>query len=366
MRAGKKGSRVVRVATYIVGFTLLGVAVVLFASSEARFLVRAAYEESRILLKRKSIEGLIADPTTSPTDRAQLELVLEARDFAARVLELDAGDTYTAYADVGRDTLLLVLSASPHDALVPYTWTYPIAGTVAYKGFFDPEAAQRAATRLEARGYDTYLRPAGAFSTLGWFNDPLLSTALSGDPVSLAATVIHEIAHNTLYVPGATAFNESFASFVGYRGAEALFESRRDSSNAAMAAGIWHDELKLSHFYAWLSDTLERLYGSAPDPEVLSRDKARIFAEARERLETSLGDSLEVYRGDLLARRPLNNASVVASRLYRTHLSRFESLWHANGRNLQRAVGTIVATVERERGRDPFEVLEAISSGRPH
>src|SRR5690606_29809700 len=105
----------------------------------------------------------------------------------------------------------------------PYTWWFPIVGRVPYKGFFDFDEAHEQARRLDARGYDTYVRPSAAFSTLGWFNDPVLNTVLRYSDVDLVQTVIHELTHNTIYIAGQAGFNESFATFVGDRGAAAFF-----------------------------------------------------------------------------------------------------------------------------------------------
>lgn len=332
----------------IVATIFAGYGTAYLASDDVRYITRAGLEETRILRAREPIAELVAGRESDPVVRQSLRLVLESRDYAAR-LGLNAKETYTTYADVGRDTLLLVLQAAPRDCICPYTWKYPIVGRIPYKGFFDLEAARRAAGDLEAKGYDVYLRPSGAFSTLGWFNDPLLSTALTRDSVELAALVFHEIAHNTVYVKSATPFNESFAQFVGYRSAESFFHDRGDSANARTAADRLHDEMVLGEFYADLVGRLETLYAARPDSAALARGRAEAGAWAREQLTGPVGARLRSFRIGTLPERPVNNARLIGARIYRTRLDLFDRWFERNGGDVRRSVAaldTLVAGVE--------------------
>jgi predicted aminopeptidase len=346
------------------GALIFGYGAAYLASSDVRYLTRAGIEQTLILQKRRPIERLLADPKTDPETRAYLHLVLEVRQHAAR-LGLEAGKTYTQYADVGRDTLLLVLSASPRNCICPVVWKYPIVGRVPYKGFFDPAMARREAERLARAGHDTYLRPAGAYSTLGWFEDPLLSTALVRDSVELAATVFHEIAHNTLYLKSATPFNESFAQLVGYRSAEEFFRDRGDTLLATRARDRWYDEIVLGEYYRDLLDRLETFYAGKPAGDSLEAGRRAIAQWAREQLEGPIGARLRTFRINRLAERPINNAALVGVRIYRTHLDWFDRWYEQHGRSIQQSVAALRDLLRGAPGDSAFARLEAALRSGP-
>jgi predicted aminopeptidase len=340
----------------LVGVLMAGYGTAYVASDDVRYLTRAGFEETRILQARRPIADVVRDPGTKPPLRGELRLVLDTRDYAAR-LGLNAKQTYTTYADVGRDTLLLNLSAAPKDCICPYTWKYPIVGRIPYKGFFDVRAARREADQLAARGYDIYLRPAAAFSTLGWFNDPLLSTALTPDSVELASLVFHEIAHNSLYVRSATPFNESFAQLVGYRAAEHFFRDRGDSAAARRAADRWHDEIVLGEYYDSLVGRLNRFYATRPDSAALDSGRADAARWARAELEGPVGQQLRTYRIGRLAERPINNAQLVGARIYRTHLDLFDRWYRQHDEDVGRSVAALKELMAGAEGDSAFARL---------
>jgi predicted aminopeptidase len=341
----------------VVAALFAGYGTAYLASDDIRYLTRAGFEETRILQSREPINRLVREARLDRGTRASLNLVLEARDYAAR-LGLKAKDTYTTYADVGRDTLLLVLQVAPKDCICPHTWKYPIVGRIPYKGFFDAAAARREADRFSARGFDVYLRPSSAFSTLGWFNDPLLSTALTRDSVELAATVFHEIAHNTLYVKSATPFNESFAQLVGYRSAEAFFRDRGDAAGSRQASERWNDEMVLGDYYAALIARLDSLYARHPDPAALEQGRRAAAEWARAQLEGPVGQRLRTIKIGRLAERPINNAQLIGATIYRTRLDLFERWYRLHNRDVAASVRTLKDLMQGVDGDSAFTRLE--------
>lgn len=331
------------------------------ATTTGRYLVRAAWEEGRILARRRAIVDVIADRRSAPALRDQLRLVLDARRFAADSLGLRAGRSFTTFAAVDHDTLVLVLSGAYRDRLRPVTWWFPIVGSVPYKGYFKFPDAVRAAEALEQRGFDAYVRPSPAFSTLGWFDDPLVSATLQTDSLELANTVIHELTHNTFYASGRADFNESFANFVGTRGSAAFFRSRGDTTGAREIEQRWSDEKTMGAFWGWVYTALDSAFRAHPadtDPDRQARLAARdsLYALARDSLRTAVAMRVRTIPAEALARARLDNAVLLARRVYRTHLDDFDAVYARCGGKLRRAVVQVI-DIARGNERDPFAGL---------
>jgi predicted aminopeptidase len=212
-------------------------------------------------------------------------------------------------------------------------------GSVPYKGFFDFDAGRREAKAVDAAGYDAVLRPAAAFSTLGWFNDPLLPTTLKLDTLELANTVIHELVHTTYYAPGQAVFNESLANFAGSRGSERFFRARGQTKAAAEVARRWDDERVFGEFWSGLYASMDSAFKAHPGDKaarLVARDT--LFAHARQHLRLELAPKLTTMDSAAIARVRLNTAAILARRIYLTDLSLFE-------RVLERQQGDVRATL---------------------
>ncbi len=354
-----------RVATIVGG--LLGLVVLgLSVFPTGRYLLRSGWEEAYILARRRSIASIVNDSTSADSvdarTRAKLRLVLEARRFAADSIGLDAGESFTLYSDIGRDTLVLVLSGARRDRLEAYTWWFPIVGRVPYKGWFDVAASRRAANDLKSRGFDVYLRPSAAFSTLGWFNDPLLNTTLRADMLDLANTVVHELTHNTFYASGQAGFNESFASFVGARGSARLFRARGDSARAKEADRRWVQDQRLAAFWTAVARSLDSAYAAAgPDSMTRVRAADSVYARARVTLVNDIAPAVGAT-ARWASRMQLDNAALLARLTYGRDLPLFDSVWVREGRDLRRSVRRIVALAKSEPN-DPYAAVRAWLGG---
>lgn len=349
---------------YKPGLLLVALILLLLPACNPIYVTRAGWAQARILASREPLTQVMADPELDRETAGKLRLVHDARLFAIEELGFrNAGDAYTTFAQLPSDTLVLVLSAAYRDRLAMRSWWFPVVGRVPYRGYFSLRSAERARDRMEAEGYDTNLRPAAAFSTLGWFADPLHSTLLRLDEGALVETVLHELAHNHLFVPGQGRFNESFANFAGARAAIEFFCRREgggpDTVKCERARHRWADMQDVSRYLMALGDELHAMYAREDlPPEVKIEERDRIYREARLRFRNEVQPGLRATRYEYLAAEPFNNATFLARALYYHRLPDFEALFQARGGDF----AALMAWLREEApGQDdPFSVLELL------
>lgn len=322
------------------------------------YVLRAGYEEAKILWSRRPIEDILQQKELDSATREKLHLVLRVRRFARDELGFNVGGSYSSLAEVTTPPIVHVVTAAPRTRLEPYTWWFPIVGSVAYKGYFDEATARQEAQDLEKEGYDTALGRALAFSTLGWFADPLLPHLLTYDQEMLANTIIHELFHATFYLPGQTALNESLANFAGHRGAIAFFARESgDEAEATLRATVsWESELTLSGFFTESAEKLTALYASPLTEEEKLRRREHLFTNLQEEFRTLPNP---VRRNTNFASIKLNNAVFLQQYVYLTALELFERVYQQNGKNLRSTLAHITAAAGK--GDDPLAAVRALA-----
>jgi len=348
-----------RFALWSAGAIGLLVVATSFTACSPVYVIRAGIAEAKILAARRPIPEVILDPKTDQRTRDMLTFAREARGFAIEELQLDVGDAYTSYTQLESDTLALVLSAAYPDRLQSLTWWFPIVGHVPYRGYFDHAAARREQAKLDADEFDTLLRPTAAFSTLGWFADPLLSSLLRSDEIELVETLLHELSHNHLFVGGQVRFNESFATFVGRAGAVEFFCGRDgggpDTVRCQRAEARWRDVQRWSVFVDGLIADLQEVYGDTSlvrDAKLERREE--VWASKRREFTDRVQPGFESLRFGSFLSEPLNNAVLLGQMRYYHRLPDFADLLEQEG-SLRESVQRIVAAVDE--GGDPWAAV---------
>jgi predicted aminopeptidase len=266
-----------------------------------------------------------------PERRRMLEEVPAVLRFAEQVVGLRPGKSYTGYFELERKGLTFVVTACEQLRFEPYTWWFPVAGRVEYRSYWDEEDARSEAAELEAAGYDTWISASRAYSTLGFFRDPVITTMMRDGLPSLVEVLIHELSHQKLYVPGHTEWNEALASFVGERGAERYFDVPRYASTPypaeVYARGERRDQFDV--LIAKAGDLLEQLYASDAPREHKLRERTRVFDELSATLRVFFPrDDPDTWR--------MNNARIVHYRRYSASNALLAELWRKSGGDFRR------------------------------
>ena len=295
---------------------------------------QAIHGEFQLLAHRHSIDKLIANPRTSPDLKQQLMLVQQLRAFAKSELKLPVDGNYDKYADIHRKDVVWDVQASPEFSLAPKVWRYPFVGSLAYRGYFSEKAARRYGDSLARQGFDVYVDGVEAYSTLGWFKDPLLNTLIDETEPELAELLFHELAHKRVFASGDTDFNEAYATTVGQEGTRLWLRSKGASELLTKYnAAIEHDR-QFVHLVLSTRGRLTKLYGDSVGKvplEQLRRDKQRVFDDLRRQYE-ELKASWGGYSGyDNWFAHDLNNAKLNTVANYYDYLPGFQRLLQENG-----------------------------------
>lgn len=338
-------------------FAALGVFTLALGGCEIDYLARGAYQEARLLWHRRPISQELAKGDLAPDVRAKLEMVLQVRDFARDRLGLNVGGAYSTITPVDQRAVTWVVMAAPKDSLVPYTWWFPIVGRVPYRGYFSADAARAEAAQMEAQGFDTMVRSAVAFSSLGFFNDPLLSNLLGLDRVTLAGVIIHELFHRTYFLASDVMFDESAASYVGSRGAVEFFAATEGAHapDTVRAREVFASDLKFADFLLGEEARLLKLYGSGLSRDEILKQRVPLFNRIQadySRLKPSLS-GLERFDLD---KQPLNNAVLINYRLYFHHLDDFAALERLHHGDLNATIKAIIE-LAKSNPNDPFYAI---------
>jgi predicted aminopeptidase len=327
------------------------------------YVVRSAYFQAELLRSRTPVEEVRATQDLSEKHLAALDRIADVKAYGAEI-GLKATENYETIA-VDWNRTIWNMSACPSLSFQPVTWRFPVVGKVPYLGFFRQQDADKWVERMKGEGHEVYLRTAGAYSTLGWFRDPILPGMLEWKDQRLADTVLHELAHATLWVPGSVKFNESFANFIGETASFRYLSKRfgeeheiyTNATSFQRDLAVWREILR------GLYQDLDAVYS---DPDRSDEDKmtarASLYASLTQRVESADLTQRDRFI-EAVRKGPWNNARLVQYRTYNHKREWFQAVLDKEGGDILRFIAAIEHITD---GADnPFSALEAAAGGTP-
>jgi len=323
---------------------LLALAFFLTGCETCRYYTQAVRGQCQMWNRQRPIRSLLDDANTPEPLKQRLRLVLQVREFAEKELHLPANGHYLRYADLGRRYAVWNIYAAPEFSLTPKSWWYPVVGRLEYRGYFSEQEARRYAAKLQKNGFDVYVGGVTAYSTLGWFRDPVLNTFIHDDEAELIELLFHELAHQRLFVAGDTDFNEAFATAVAEEGLRRWMEARRDPAALKNYQSANRRKEQFVRLVAEARDKLKAIYESdaahppqqRPANDTMKRNaKQRVIDELRqgnELLKAAWGGH-QSY--DAWFTQNLNNAQLNTVDTYYRLVPAFRRLLHEHGGNLE-------------------------------
>jgi len=297
------------------------------------YLAQAAHGQLQLMRTRRPIEQVIADPKSSDVLRTQLKLVQDARAFSVTELKLPDNRSYRTYGDLGRPYAVWNVVAAPEFSVTPRHWCFPFTGCISYRGYFHERSARKFAAGLAERGNDILVAGVTAYSTLGHFADPITNTMLRYGDNDMVATIFHELAHQLIYVPGDTRFNESFAMTVEEEGLRRWLAARARSNELQSILTAHRNEVTIVKAFGEGRQQLAVLYAQSMPVEQMRERKQQILKATGDHvLELERQFKMPMY--DLWINAGLNNAHLASIGTYYDCVPGFQRLLEANGGDL--------------------------------
>ncbi len=309
-----------------IGF-IIALSFMLQACSSMAYYWEKIQGHADILNSQRPIKEVIDDPKTTAETKQRLISAQQARDFASEVLKLPDNDSYRNYADVGRDFVVWTVVATPAYSIKAKQWCFIIVGCLSYRGYFSKTSAEEFADELKKQGMDVYVSGTKAYSTLGWFDDPLLSTMLYKSEAYRIGIIFHELAHQQMYVENDTAFNEAFASTVELEGIKAWYENKKDSQGFKNYSIAKQRDKAFKNLLKQTRQELKVLYQSEQSTESMQENKVARFKTLQARYK-NLKKQWDGYTGyDKWMAQKLNNAQLALVATYNNWIPAFRALY---------------------------------------
>lgn len=307
------------------------------------YYAQAVKGQMQLMAAARPIPEVVNDAATEPGLRQQLERTIAIREFASSELALPNNGSYRSYADLGRPFVVWNVFAASEFSVEPRQWCFIFAGCVNYRGYYDKNDADLYANELREEGADTYIGGVSAYSTLGYFNDPVLNTFLRFGDQETARIIFHELAHQLIYAKGDSAFNESFATAVENEGMRRWLMRSAAPEQLRDFDARQERKVQFHRLVADNRDKLRAIYASSLTPDAKRSAKTEVFAEMK-RAYAGLKASWGGYgRYDQWINQPLNNAALGSVSLYTQWVPAFHALIEQEGGNLPRFYQRVAA-----------------------
>ena len=336
----------------------------LSACANVPYYAQAISGHFHVIHHTRTIETVLANPTVDPNIKQALNKVIQIRQFASRELKLPDNLSYTSYADLGRPFVVWNVFAAPEFSVTPKRWCFLQIGCVSYRGFFSQTQAEQYAESLRNEGYDVYVGGVRAYSTLGWFSDPVLNTFIGSSEMSLARLIFHELAHQVVYVAGDTVFNESFATMVEQEGIKRWFAANGTMLQQTELHAKQEREVLFVDLIARYRKRLYELYQLDVDDTQKRAEKQLIFRELRVEffhLKTIRPD-FENY--DKWFAQSLNNATLSTVSIYTQLIPAFQAILAQHDQDMETFFNAVIKISKLSKGERTLLLQRAMEKYR--